>query len=96
VRFLEEHDLILGIYSDIAYEERAQALCPGDVLLFYTDGVSEAARADGSLLGAEFLLDALPPPLPLSADEIAAGIEAEVLRLARPQDDLTLLVLKKI
>jgi sigma-B regulation protein RsbU (phosphoserine phosphatase) len=94
--FIEEHDLILGIYPNVTYEARVQALCPGDLLLFYTDGVSEAARPDGSLLGAEFLLDALPPLLPLSAAEIVAGIEAEVLRLARPQDDLTLLVLKKV
>jgi sigma-B regulation protein RsbU (phosphoserine phosphatase) len=93
--FLEEHGLILGILPDATYEAATRTLSPGDVLLLYTDGVSEAVRGDGTLVGAEFLLERLPPLLPLPAEEIAARLEGELLRIAQPTDDLTLLVLKK-
>jgi sigma-B regulation protein RsbU (phosphoserine phosphatase) len=92
--FLEEHGLILGMLPDTACEEMRRELRPGDVLVLYTDGVSEAICPDGALLGAEFLLEALPPLLLLPAEEIAARLEAELLRRARPKDDLTLLVVK--
>ncbi len=46
---------ILGAYRDLAYEERVTTLGNGDVLLLYTDGITEARR-EGQLYGHERLL----------------------------------------
>jgi sigma-B regulation protein RsbU (phosphoserine phosphatase) len=93
---LEEGGLALGIEKSVRYCEVELALEEGDVLLFYTDGLTEAAPPDGSLVDLEPFLELLPCLLPRSAAEIAAGIEARLLEIAVPRDDLTLIVLKKI
>lgn len=44
VQQLEGGGLLLGIYSGAEYEERELTLTPGDVLVLYSDGVTEATR----------------------------------------------------
>jgi sigma-B regulation protein RsbU (phosphoserine phosphatase) len=89
---------ILGIMEDVAMEEAAFDLAPGDVLVFYTDGISEATNVDGELYGEERLVEfvsSLPPSL--HPEAIAQGILREVERhLGRleAQDDRTLVVLR--
>jgi serine phosphatase RsbU (regulator of sigma subunit) len=89
---------ILGIMEDVALEEGSLDLAGGDLLVFYTDGISEATNADGELYGEERLVEfvaGLPPAL--NAEAIAAGILREVERhLGRleAQDDRTLIVLR--
>jgi len=79
-------------------EEAAFDLDPGDVLVFYTDGISEATNVDGELYGEERLVDfvsSLPPAL--HPEAIAQSILREVERhLGRleAQDDRTLVVLR--
>lgn len=43
----------LGIDVTIAYEQEVVALQPGDLLMLYTDGLSEARNARGELYGVE-------------------------------------------
>jgi serine phosphatase RsbU (regulator of sigma subunit) len=89
---------ILGIMENVAMEEAAFDLAPGDVLVFYTDGISEATNSDGELYGEERLVDFvsnLPPSL--HPEAIAQSILREVERhLGRleAQDDRTLVVLR--
>ena len=89
---------ILGIMENVAMEEAAFELSPGDVLVFYTDGISEATNVDGELYGEERLVEfisSLPPSL--HPEAIAQGILREVERhLGRleAQDDRTLVVLR--
>jgi serine phosphatase RsbU (regulator of sigma subunit) len=47
--------LPLGIMSDTPYAAREFALDPGDLLVFYTDGIVEAKNSDGQLFGFERL-----------------------------------------
>src|SRR5262245_28358659 len=89
---------ILGIMEDVAMEEAGLELAPGDVLVFYTDGISEATNVDGELYGEERLVEfvsSLPPAL--HPEAIAQSILREVERhLGRleAQDDRTLVVLR--
>ena len=89
---------ILGIMEDVAMEEAAFDLHAGDVLVFYTDGISEATNVDGELYGEERLVEfvsGLPPAL--HPEAIAQAILREVERhLGRleAQDDRTLVVLR--
>jgi phosphoserine phosphatase RsbU/P len=77
---------------DWAYEPITLALEPGDSLIFYTDGVSEARNPNGELYGPD-RLRALVEKNAGGVEQIGTGILADVKRFAagRSQsDDLTL------
>jgi phosphoserine phosphatase RsbU/P len=95
---LEEGGLILGIFKTATpYAEASVTLLPGDVLVMYTDGVSEAMNQDNEQFTEERLESILKKTTNLSAKEIIQQIqkELEIHTQATPQsDDITLLVLK--
>lgn len=76
-------------------------LAPGEMLVFYTDGVTEAAQnSAGPLFGSERLTEALGK-VPLESDlrEHMRHLRTEVNRFCGPggpQDDVTLLLLRRI
>jgi phosphoserine phosphatase RsbU/P len=91
-------DLPLGLIAGTSYTQTAIQLEPGDLLLLYTDGVSEAYDESGMQLGLERLL-AIARNLPTES-AIAAGKEllAAVTRFrgtAPATDDETLLALQR-
>ena len=78
-------------------EEHTQPLTAGDVIVLYTDGITEAMTADGDLFGDE----ALSRVVLANQDLDAAGIRERILRDVRafvgdaePHDDMTMVVLK--
>ena len=50
---------VVGAFHDIAYQDGVTHLVPGDVLLLYPDGTTEARAADGSFFGEEGLREAV-------------------------------------
>ena len=85
-------NLPLGIDPDEAYADCAQRFWPGDALIFYTDGITEARARDGELFGPERLDRIL-----LAGDADATALAAETIRAvesftggAPPTDDRTL------
>ena len=54
---LEAHDLPLGIDPEIAYGETAVPLASGDLLVCYTDGITDVTDKKGELLGVAGLND---------------------------------------
>jgi sigma-B regulation protein RsbU (phosphoserine phosphatase) len=95
---LERGGTILGILDRVEFQEGRVALSPGDVVVLYTDGMSEAANATGEQFGDERLYDLVQSlPRSLSAREVAERLLAEVrtfLDGVDPQDDITVLVLR--
>jgi sigma-B regulation protein RsbU (phosphoserine phosphatase) len=94
-----EGGLALGVLPDALYEERPVAILPGDVLLLYTDGVSEAeSEADeGEQFGRERIEDSIRNRITRSAQDIVDGLveDVRVFSGERGQtDDLTLMVVK--
>ena len=55
---LSEGGMVLGVFPDTAYEQGELPLEPGDRLLFYTDGITEAREPDGEEYGEEKLASA--------------------------------------
>ncbi len=49
----------LGVVPDEPYDEAVLTLQPGDTVLAYTDGVTEAMNAAGAIFGSDRLLDAV-------------------------------------
>jgi sigma-B regulation protein RsbU (phosphoserine phosphatase) len=54
-QFLDAEGLIIGVKEDIFFEEKSIILDPGDILLLYTDGLTETANSDGEMYGLERL-----------------------------------------
>ena len=96
--YLERGGLIIGIMEDIAMDEGTVALQDGDVIVFYTDGISEATNCDGVLFGDDRVADlAAGAPREMGARDLAQKVLAEVetfLGGVEAQDDRTLVVLR--
>lgn len=81
-----------GIFPGMEVEGRRIELAPGDALVFYTDGITEAFDSDGRLFGDDRLLTALADGSRDSAAALAATLLAAVRGHAgmQPQsDDIT-------
>jgi predicted permease len=88
---------VVGMLPGMSYEEATVDLCSGDVLLAYTDGVTEAHSPDNAEFGEDRLKALLREVAHLSADDIRARIAAELkdwIRDAEQYDDLTFVVMK--
>ncbi len=89
--------LILGVLETITYDEQRIIVESGDVLLFYTDGITEARSPSGEQFGEERLQNVLTTHHPVSASELVSRIYQAVNQFtdyASQQDDMTLLVMK--
>ena len=64
VRTLKLVGFPFGIYDDVTYEEWSLILDPGNILVFHSDGLSEATDPEGSFFGIRRLA-ALLKPMPL-------------------------------
>lgn len=96
---LATHGIVLGIFENIELEEHQIDLAPGDVLVCYTDGLTEAIDADQQPFGEDRLRAAIATNPQGSAPEILQAIVQAVDTFTGdlPQwDDLTLLVFKRL
>lgn len=101
VRWLEEGGAVLGPIANATYERGFVRLQPGDLLVFYTDGIIEATNGALELGGEEFgeerLVAAATAVRDLPAREIVDEIFAAVERFAEgtpPEDDRTVVVVR--
>ena len=102
-RWLKPNGVGIGMGKGSSFdgflEETELALATGDVLLFYTDGVSEAMNAANEMFGYEKLEQALKENAHLPASQIKEQLLASVdqFRQGTPfADDATLVVTKCI
>jgi sigma-B regulation protein RsbU (phosphoserine phosphatase) len=88
----------LGVFEAAVYEPRDVVLEPGDLLVFYTDGVVELERDDGSEFGVERLSSLIQDVRDEAAAEIIRATAAATREFAGTdvyQDDFTLLVVRR-
>jgi len=90
----------LGLDSDISsfIAEEKIYLNPGDIVVLYTDGVTEAENSDGVHYGVHRLCQVLSQNWQKSAEEIRQDVIEDIIRHIDRQkihDDITLLVLKQ-
>jgi sigma-B regulation protein RsbU (phosphoserine phosphatase) len=86
---------ILGMLDTPRLTDSTTILRPGDTVVLYTDGVTEARR-DGQFFDDERLVEAIARPGALSAQELADSIVAEVLDFQRgvARDDIAVVVIR--
>ncbi len=90
---------VVGLLKDCAYEQSEASLAPGDLLVIYTDGFSEAMNPDLTEWGEERLIESIVGCAGLPAQGGIARImqAADVFAAGAPQsDDMTLIVLRVI
>ncbi len=87
---------VLGVFDDAELGDSSLRLMPGEALVLYTDGVTEARSPDGDFFGEERLRRLLGSCSGLDAANIAARIKTVVLDFQEgyPRDDLAVLVLR--
>jgi len=95
VQTLRRTGPLLGIFEDAIWEQRTVQLAPGDALVLYTDGVTDAEDGTREFFGQERLLEIVEANRGRSAQDVQDALIAEVHKFVgdAPQfDDLTLVV----
>lgn len=94
---LDTEGLILGVRKTVAFEEKQLQMQEGDVLLLYTDGITEAQNAEGELFGIARLCDILRNNRSLSPGSIIDAVLREVSAFTGTTtlaDDVAMIVMK--
>jgi sigma-B regulation protein RsbU (phosphoserine phosphatase) len=97
VQRLEKGGLILGLFEHATFEEGTATLDPGDLLVAFSDGVTEALSTEGEEYGEQRLLDCVQANRDKSVAELLDSIFASVREFtagAVQSDDVTALVLR--
>jgi sigma-B regulation protein RsbU (phosphoserine phosphatase) len=101
---LHRTGMALGVAEDASWEQATIQMDPGDILVLYTDGVTEAQDAGGTLFGDERLLAVLggSAAMPARPEHVAQGIRDALLARVREFvgdasqfDDITLVVIAR-
>ena len=86
----------LGVFPDAELDDTHLRLMPGETIVFYTDGVTEARDPDGGFFGEERLHRFVGAHAGEHAADLARTLKNAVLEFQEgyPRDDLALLVLR--
>lgn len=97
--FIERGSVPLGMFRDTRYHEYYLTTEPGELLLLYTDGVTEAQNSKGEEFGRDRLAEAVKAHRQLSARELIAAVYKDVIAWTDGRgatDDVTFFVIKAL
>ena len=90
--------IALGLVPDFEYEEHSLRLMPGDALILYTDGVTEAMNEDQEEFGVPRLVEVFSASPPIDAEDTTGRVFESVHDFAGDadqSDDITCMVLHR-
>ena len=99
VQRLDVNGTVVGAFPEAHYGESRVALQPDDLLVFFTDGVTEPENEYGEMFGEERFLDLLARNAHLGEDEIVRTVIESVREWTGSdelQDDMTLLLARRL
>jgi phosphoserine phosphatase RsbU/P len=95
---LDAEGLILGVYKNVTFEEKIISLAENDVVLLYTDGLTEAENAGGEPFGLERVREIFMAhsrqPLQIIIDALFTQLK-QFCQSEKFNDDITLMVFKR-
>ncbi len=97
IHVIESTGLPLGLFGDAEYEESTLTMQPGDVIVFFSDGILDARTPDGESFGRKRLEEIVTQSCAGSAEEVVNTIfdaTCEYCHDLAPFDDKTVVVLK--
>src|SRR5882672_9965140 len=98
-RFIERGSVPLGMFRDTRYHEYYLTTAPGELLVLYTDGATEAQNPQGEEFGRERLAAAVKANSKLGARELIAAVHKEMIDWTDGRgatDDVTFFVIKAL
>jgi sigma-B regulation protein RsbU (phosphoserine phosphatase) len=98
-RWVEGGGPLVGMFGRLDLTAERVQVAPGDRLVLYTDGITDAAAADRSRFGQERLARIAGETVVGTAVDTCRGVIQSVLRFqgeGEPADDLALLVLRRL
>lgn len=98
-RFVEYGDLPLGMFREMRYHQHFIRFEKGQVLILYTDGITEAAKENGEEFGRERLVQRVLEGINLPAKELIEFIKQGVTEFTERKfldDDGTLFIVKAL
>jgi sigma-B regulation protein RsbU (phosphoserine phosphatase) len=92
---LDNGGAVLGVFPNWKFEDSVVELLPGDLLVLFTDGITEAANANGEQFGEDGVTRAVTNLAGQTPSKLNADLLAEAKRFCdlRLQDDATLLTI---
>ena len=98
-RFIDKGEQPLGMFRETRYHQYYLDFEPGDVLVLYTDGATEANSPTGEEFGRERLAQAVKKAYDRPAREMIASLQMEILEWtanAGSNDDVTFFIIKAL
>jgi sigma-B regulation protein RsbU (phosphoserine phosphatase) len=89
----------LGVFTDLSFEQRTMQLAPGDLILLYTDGVTDAINVHEEDFGEERLQRVILDLRHAPATEVVAALEraiSDFVGLSAPFDDTAMVAVKRL
>ena len=98
VQRLDATSMVVGLFSDWQCEVAEVRLAPGDTLVLYTDGITEARNADGEEFGESRLIDTLCSYCHLSVGPLLQAVVGAVQQFSagEQQDDITMVIARSL
>ena len=96
--YLDLGGLVVGVLPTAPYEEGRTQLAPGDYLVLYTDGITEASNRQDEMFGEERFERLLVEHRHFSAREIEERVYGSIKEFAdgaSQSDDLTMVIVKR-
>lgn len=95
---LESTGLLLGVVQETEYQANSIVLEPNDILVLYSDGITEAMNPTGKEYGIERLTELVIQNCNASSQEISNIILQDIKKhagTAAQSDDITLMIIKR-
>ncbi|MDD5461547.1 MAG: PAS domain S-box protein [Methylococcales bacterium] len=95
---LDAEGMILGIRKNIVFEQKTTILAKGDLILLYTDGLTEAESPDGEFFGIERASNILIQYAQQSPESIIDALLEHLKQFCQRNsfnDDITLMVFRR-
>jgi len=90
---------LIGAFPTLEIPEVATDLAPGDLVLFYTDGVTDARDASGERFEEQRLFAAVESARGGTAQDVVDAVAGAVDRFQRPTepaDDVTIVAIRRV
>lgn len=99
VELLEPTGGVIGVHPGFCYEEKTLDFMPGDLLLLYTDGATEAVNENDDMFGEERLEEIARGHAAKPLDLLVTGLLGEIRQFTNKnelEDDITIIALRRI
>jgi serine phosphatase RsbU (regulator of sigma subunit) len=95
---LTSTSLVLGAFDFVTYEAVPVELQPGDVLVAYSDGLTEAENGSGEMLGEDRVKEIILKEAPRGANAVQQALTSSVTEFTRGRDqsdDITIVIAQR-